>query len=132
MVKQSSLRGSTGMSAPFLYTSLPDFFPTKAPLSDRSSLALVPLHLSGSNWCITPDRAVQLDGAHGSEIVRSICFPNHVSIFSHIIHALPFQPYYRSETPQKRLFDPPFLPLTSIPVSDRPQPDKGIGKDGLH
>ncbi|MCJ1347890.1 hypothetical protein MMC31_006120, partial [Peltigera leucophlebia] len=45
--------------------------------SDRSSLALIPLHQSGSKWCINPDRAIQLDGAHGSEIVRSICFPNH-------------------------------------------------------
>ena len=89
MATQLSVRGSKGMSASFSMPSLPNFFPTKAPFSDRSSLALIPLHQSGSKWCITPDRAVQLDGAHGSEIVRSICFPNYVSFCSYYLLSHP-------------------------------------------
>lgn len=113
MATQSSLRGSTGMSAPFPNAHSTRSFPTKAPFSDRSNLALIPLHLSGSKWCITPDRAVQLDGAHGSEIVRSICFPNQVSFF--LTEMLSPSSIITNLKPAKDLFDPPFPSLDIYP-----------------
>lgn len=107
------------------HEALPNSFLTKAPFSDRSSLALIPLHQSGSKWCINPDRAIQLDGAHGPKIVRSICFPNSVSFCSYI-HAFLVQLCSNCETCRGHFWSP-FPPLTYIPVSDG-SPRKGARK----
>ena len=45
----------------------------------KQYLDLVPLGLNDDEWSFEPRQAIRLSGAHGEEIVRSICVSNEVN-----------------------------------------------------